>query len=323
MVGRQEIPIIDIGADIDTVAGQIRSACLDTGFFYISNHGVAEELIDATLAANQSFHARPLQEKLKLRLNRWHRGYEAFATSTLLASTRFAPAKTADQLESYTVRQEVMPDDPGYGVKEMMGPNPWPDDPAFRDIVGRYDEAVRALGLRLLPAFSVAVGERPSFFSDQMVPPTTALRLVHYSPSLKLGPEDHYGIQPHTDYGFITILAQDDIGGLAVRGVDDRWINARRIPGTLIINIGDVLARWTNDVFNSTPHRVRNKSTRHSRYSLAMFFDPHVDTVVRCLDGFHDDAVPQKYKPIRYGEYLLGRLNINHPSGLDSDAPAD
>ncbi|MCZ6764035.1 MAG: isopenicillin N synthase family oxygenase [Alphaproteobacteria bacterium] len=328
-MGSQAFPTIDIvglsgngpSEGVDTVARQIRSACVDTGFFYISNHGISEDLIAETLAANRSFHARPLAEKLKLKLNRWHRGFEPFAASVLVSSTRFDPAKSADQLESYVVRQEVSADDPDYGVKELMGPNLWPDDPAFRDTVSRYDQALRALGLKLLPAFSVAVGESPNFFSDVIVPPTTALRLIHYSPSPKHGSDDLHGIQPHTDYGFITILAQDDVGGLDVQTVDGNWVEAPAVPGTFLVNIGDALARWTNDVFNSTPHRVINKSDQHSRYSLAMFFDPHVDTVLRCLEGFKDDAAPQKHEPVRFGEYLLGRLDANHPTGMEADGP--
>lgn len=327
-MGSHEIPIIDIGRltgkagaeGIDAVARQIRDACVNYGFFYISDHGVSEQLITEAIAANQTFHARPLAEKLKLRLNQWHRGFEPFAASTLLSSTRFEPAKQADQLESYVVRQEVSPDDPGYCKKELMGPNLWPDDPAFRDVAERYDAALRDLGLRLLPAFSVAVGEGPTFFSDLMVPATTAMRMIHYSPSPKSSPADLYGIQPHTDYGFITILAQDDVGGLEVRRVDGSWIDARPVSGTFIVNIGDILARWTNDVFNSTPHRVINRSDQRSRYSIAMFFDPHVDTAVHCLDGFKDDAAPSKYDAVRYGDYLLGRLNTNHPIGTQTDA---
>lgn len=329
-MGSQQLPTIDIGAlgaggsaqAVNTVARQIRSACTKTGFFYISNHGVSEGLIAETLAANQSFHARPLADKLALKLNRWHRGYEPFAASVLRASTRFAPATRADQLESYVIRQEVSPDHADYGVKELMGPNRWPADPAFRQTVSRYDNAVRALGLKLLPAFSVAVGEPPNFFSDLITPPTTALRLIHYAPSPTDGSDTVLGIQPHTDYGFITILGQDDVGGLSVQTVDGNWIDAPGIPGTFIVNIGDALARWTNNRFNSTPHRVINKSTERSRYSLAMFFDPHVDTVLSCLDGFKDAGTPEKYAPIRYGQYLLGRLDTNHPTGMAADQQA-
>ncbi len=333
-MGNQAFPVIDIqgltgsgsARSVDMVARQIRSACLDIGFFYISGHGVSEGLIAETLAANRSFHARPLAEKLELKLNRWHRGYEPFEASVLLSSTRFEPAKTADQLESYVVRQEISPDDPDYRVKELMGPNQWPDqwpdDPTFRDTVSHYDQALRELGVKLLPAISLAVGENSNFFSDRILPATTALRLIHYSPSPKHISDELHGISPHTDYGFITILAQDNVGGLEVQTIDGNWVEAPLIPGTFLVNIGDALARWTNDVFNSTPHRVINKSDQRSRYSLAMFFDPNVDTVLHCLDGFKDSTGQQKYKPVRFGEYLLDRLDTNHPTGMETDGTA-
>ncbi len=319
--GPDRIPVIDIGgllseapgAAVEAIGEKVRAACLGTGFFYVSGHGIAEDLVAEVFAQNRSFHARPLDEKLKIKLNLWHRGYQPFATSTLISSARFAPAEQPNQLESYFLRHEVAPADPGYRVKELMGPNQWPDDPAFRDVVGRYDAAVRPLGHRLLPVFSVAVGERPVFFDRFFDRPSTALRLIHYPPAPAAGPEDLFGIHPHTDYGFLTILAQDDVGGLEVQRVDGSWIEVPYLPGTFVLNIGDILARWTNEVFNSTPHRVTNKSTRRDRYSVGMFFDPNIEAAVSCLDGFSGDAATVKHAPIRYGDYFRRRLDANYP----------
>jgi len=316
-----EIPVVDIaGLDadapdraIEAIAAQIRAACLGTGFFYLSGHGIAEDLIAGVFAANRWFHDLPLDEKLKIKMNVWHRGYQPLASSTLTSSARFAPAPSANQLESFFLRHEVSPDDPAYQVKELMGPNQWPEDPAFRAAVGRYDAAVRALGLKLLPAFSMAVGERPDFFRRFFDPPFTTLRLIHYPRTPKRRPSDLFGIHPHTDYGFLTILAQDEVGGLEVQRVDGGWIEAPPVPGTLILNIGDVLARWTNEVFNSTPHRVLNRSHRRSRYSVGLFFDPNLDAMINCLDGFADQARPAGQAPIRYGDYFRMRLDSNFP----------
>ena len=316
-----EIPVVDLGAlfasqagdAVEAIAREVRAACLGTGFFYIANHGVDEALIAEAFAANRSFHARPLAEKLAIKLNLWHRGYQPFATSTLKSSARFAPATQANQLESFFIRHAVSPTDPGYRIKELMGPNQWPDDANFRDVVGRYDAALRALGLRLLPVFSVAVGEQPSFFGRSFEPPSTALRLIHYPPLPEDRPEDLLGIQPHTDYGFLTILAQDDVGGLEVQRVDGGWIEAPHVPGTFLLNIGDILARWTNEVFNSTPHRVVGNQAGQDRYSIGMFFDPHIEAEVRCLGGFTDDTTSVKHAPIRYGDYFGLCLDSNYP----------
>ena len=315
-----EIPVIDI-ADLmaapesaarERVAGEILRACTGTGFFYLTGHGVGADLIEQGFEANRRFHARPEAEKLALKQNRWHRGYQAMASSTLKSSARFEAARHPNQLESFFVRHEVAADHPAYERQPLQGPNQWPDDPGFVDVVRRYDAAMRRLGLDLLPAFSVAVGEAPDYFARHFAPPSTALRLIHYPPASASRPEDLYGIHPHTDYGFLTILAQDRVGGLQIQRVDGSWIDAPYLAGSFILNIGDILARWTNDRFNSTPHRVINKSDRLDRYSIAMFFDPCLDSVIETIPRFAE-LQPGRYEPIRYGDYFTLRLDTNYP----------
>ena len=320
MAQHDDIPIIDLDDYLagrpdarEGVARQIREACLGTGFFHIVGHGVEPALIEAAFEAHRRFHARPLEEKLELKLNHWHRGYEPFATSHLKSSARFQPAEHPNQLESFFLRHQVGPETPGYGRKEMMGPNQWPADEAFRETIGAYDRTIRALGLALLPAMAVAVGEDADFFQPFFDPPSTALRLIHYpAPPPAERPADLLGIQPHTDYGFLTILAQDEVDGLEIRRVDGGWIRASRVPGGFIVNIGDALARWTNDVFNSTPHRVHADAAGRERFSIAMFFDPNIETEIRCLDAFKADGAA-RHPPIRYGSYFNMRLDANFP----------
>jgi isopenicillin N synthase-like dioxygenase len=317
---RGSLPIVDVGAlwrdardgELAKLGAAVYGACRATGFFYIANHGVDRDLIDGAFEANRRFHALPLQEKLKIKLNRWHRGYQTFAGSTLVSSARFAPARHPNQLESFFVRHEVDPADPSYRVRPLQGPNQWPDDSAFRDTVSRYDSAMRDTGLRLLTIFSTAIGERPDFFATRFSPPTTALRLIHYPPAPVDRPDDLYGSHPHTDYGFLTILAQDDVGGLEVRRPDGSWMPVPFVPDTFIVNIGDILARWTNDSFNSTPHRVINPSPDRDRYSIGYFFDPSLDTEIRTLAHFEEAAGNGKYAPVRYADYFSGRLDANY-----------
>ena len=317
MATDDDIPIIDItdcladrpGA-LGSVARQIREACLGTGFFQITGHGVDKVLIEDAFSAHRRFHARPLEEKLKLKLNRWHRGYEPFASSQLKSSARFEPAKYPNQLESFFLRHEVDPETPGYGEKELLGPNQWPDDDAFRETIAAYDETIRQLGLSLLPAMSVAVGEAADFLMPFFDPPSTALRLIHYPAGPTKRPADLLGIQPHTDYGFITILIQDEVDGLEIQRVDGGWVRAPRVPGAFIVNIGDALARWTNDAFNSTPHRVRADAVGRDRFSIAMFFDPNVEAEIRCFDTFKE-AGEARHAPVRYGSYFSMRLDAN------------
>ena len=327
-----ELPVIDLGRlqaasrhseawldAVETLADDVRAACRDTGFFYISHHGVDEALVAGVLDANRAFHARPEADKLALKLNAWHRGYQPMASTRLNLSARFEPAPAPNQLESFIIREEVPADHPDYKARPFKGPNQWPDDPGFRRTLTAYFDATRALAMDLLPVFSVAVGEAPDFFDAFFNPPGSTLRLVHYPPSPAQRPDDFMGIYPHTDYGFITILAQDDVGGLEIQKVDGSWIEAPAIPGTFVVNLGDAAARWTNDVFNSSPHRVINKSSERDRYSVATFFDPNHDAIIRCLKGFLAGGAAAKYPPIAYADYYQERMDTNHPDRRAAD----
>lgn len=330
--GPPGIPVINLGAlhaaprpsaawraAVDALAADIRVACRDTGFFYIADHGVPEDLVEGVLAANRAFHARPEAEKLALKLNAWHRGYQPMASTRLNLSARFAPAPAPNQLESFIIREAVPADHPDYKARPFKGPNQWPDDAGFRRAVEAYFDATQALALDLLPVFSVAVGEPSDFFDSFFDPPGTTLRLVHYPPSPERRPDDFMGIYPHTDYGFITILAQDDVGGLEIQRVDGAWIEAPALPGTFVVNLGDTAARWTNDVFNSSPHRVINKSSERDRYSVATFFDPNLDAEIRCLDGFLAGGAKPKYPAVTYADYYGERMDTNHPDRRAAD----
>lgn len=320
------IPVIDLGKMLaakrpspdwsvaaQQVASAIRAACHDTGFFYIANHGVPRDLVQAVLDANRDFHARPEAEKLALKVNAWLRGYQPMASTQMRSSARFKPAAAPNQLESFIISNEVSPDHPDYQKRAFVGPNQWPDDPGFRDTLETYLSATRALGMSLLPAFSLAAGQTPDYFDPFFDPPGTTLRLVHYPPSPIDRPADYLGIYPHTDYGFFTILAQDDVGGLEIQRIDGTWVEAPCMPDAFVVNIGDAAARWSNDEFNSSPHRVINKSTAHDRYSIALFFDPNHDTIIRCLDSCVRDGEAPKYAPIAYFDYYRERMDSNHP----------
>ncbi len=315
-----QLPIIDIGSlwsdapdgKLADIGEQVYEACRSMGFFYVANHGLDKTVVDDAFTANRWFHAQPLEEKLKIKINKWHRGYQTFAGSTLVSSARFAPARHPNQLESFFVRHEVDPADQGFMVEPLQGPNQWPDDEKFKTTVTRYDSGVRDVGMRLLRVFSVSIGEEPGFFARRFVPPTTALRLIHYPPAPAKRVDDLYGSHPHTDYGFLTILAQDNVGGLEVCKPNGDWLPVPYVPGTFIVNIGDALARWTNDNFNSTPHRVINASPERDRYSIGYFFDPSLDTEIAALPHFTSGGRQSKYEPIRYSSYFSQRLDANY-----------
>jgi isopenicillin N synthase-like dioxygenase len=314
------IPTIDLGrlnapgdpAALQALGDEIRRASETAGFFYIAGHGIPPQLVEDVFEANRRFHALPQAQKDALRQNRWHRGYMGFGDTKLTSSAKFAAARRPNRMESFMLRHEVGPQHPDFlAGKPLQGPNQWPADPWISGAIRRYNASVVDLGMRLLPAFSVAAGEEPDFFSRFFAPPSTALRLIHYPPSPADRPEDLYGSHPHTDYGFLTILAQDEVGGLQVQGFDGRWIPAPPMGDNFVVNIGDAFARWTNEAFRSTPHRVINPTTDRDRYSVAMFFDPNLDADVSCLPRFCRDT-PAKYEPVRYGDYYAGRLDANY-----------
>jgi len=323
------VPVVDIGAlkgscsaaDLAALARDVRAACESAGFFYIAGHGVPAQLVEDVFEANRRFHAQPQPKKDALRQNRWHRGYMGFGDTKLASSASFAAARRPNLMESLMIRHELPPEHPDVlAGRPLQGPNQWPDDEWITAAIQRYDAAIVDLAHRLLPALSVAAGEEPGFFPAFFRPASTALRLIHYPPSPADRPEDLYGSHPHTDYGFLTLLAQDEVGGLEVQAFDGSWIPAPPIPGTFVVNIGDAFARWTNDAFRSTPHRVINRSPERDRYSVAMFFDPNLDATIECRPQ-HCRGRPAKYEPVRYGDYYCARLDANY-ARYDGPPPA-
>ena len=242
-------------------------------------------------------------------MNRFHRGYMAPRTS-LIETSSVARVTRPNDSESFMLMHEVAPDDPRHG-RPLDGPNLWPDLADFRTPVEAYERAMHAFCLRLLPAMALALGLPRESFDGHFRQPTTFLRLLHYPPQAPDAPDDAFGSAPHTDYGFITILAQDRQGGLEVRRRDGTWLAAPPIPGTWVVNVADMLSRWTNGRWQSTPHRVKNLSGG-DRYSCPYFFDMSMDSIVEVLPTCHDAAQPPRFPAVRYGDYLIERLDRNY-----------
>jgi isopenicillin N synthase-like dioxygenase len=193
--------------------------------------------------------------------------------------------------------------------------NLWPDMTGFRDTMLAYFAACHDLGRSLHRAFAADLGLTPGFFEDKLDRPMAVLRLLHY-PAAARSEDGQLGAGEHTDYGCVTLLATDAVGGLEVRTRAGEWLKAPHVPGAFVCNIGDCLMRWTNDIYVSTPHRVVSPAGRE-RYSIAFFLDPNPDADIACLPGCASAARPARYAPIRGDAFLFSRLSPTYEkSGL-------
>jgi isopenicillin N synthase-like dioxygenase len=295
-------PFLKDGADRRSmVASEIRQACEGTGFFYLTGHSVSQVEIDAVFAASRRFFASPLEERQKVRLEIGpNRGYQPLG-SRIYSEHADAP----DLNESFKYQHEYPADDPDIVAgNRVHALNRWPDDlPGWRETLLAYYDRMEELTGALLRAFALALDLDEAYFIRFYRKPLTQINLIHYPPHPSVTPGRQFGLRPHADTTAFTILAQGEVGGLQVQHGDD-WIDVPPLPGTFVINIGDMMARWTNDRFASTPHRVINRSGAE-RFSVPFFAIPDFDAVVECLPGCQGPGNPPKYAPLSVGAFML------------------
>jgi isopenicillin N synthase-like dioxygenase len=303
------IPVVDIAplqgddhAAIAAVGQDLLDAAERIGFFYIRNHAVPQALVDRVYALSRRFFALPAEAKQTVRIDARHRGFLAIGEARMYDKARI------DLKESFIWGPELGPDDPDVAAgKPLMGPNQWPAAlPELAPALMAYSAAVMDCGRSLLRGFAVSLGLDPDFFRDRFVKPLARCSLIYYPPQPPETGTEQFGVAPHTDYGGLTLLSQDDTGGLQVRARSGEWVTAPPIAGSFVVNVGDLMARWTNDRFLSTPHRVINSSGR-ARYSVGVFFDPAFDTLIDPREL--RPPGPAHYPPVTCGEYIVSRLN--------------
>ncbi|MEO9825271.1 MAG: 2-oxoglutarate and iron-dependent oxygenase domain-containing protein [Paracoccaceae bacterium] len=303
-----QIPIIDIssamnGTDLAYVASQIHRAASEIGFFYIKNHGIDARLIDRAFAVAKDFFDLPIDAKETIAVDQNQRGWMATGMS------RLAGSNTHDLKEVFFWGTEVTADDPDLlAGRPLVAPNQWPNDvfPRLHTELRPYYEAVCEAGKAVMSAIAVSLDAPPDFFEGRYASPLARGQMVYYPPSTSADEaEQRFGVAPHTDFGALTLLLQDQSGGLQVRTRDGVWIEAPPIEGTLVCNIGDLLQRWSNDRFSSTVHRVINRS-KGARYSIPVFYDPNTNTLIDPIDlGVTSEQ--SKFEPVRAGEHIAGR----------------
>ena len=303
-----QIPKIDI-SEIEekefsrTLLQDFFSAYNKYGFGYIINHGIEKTLIEQLFQVSKQFHSQPLSEKMRVALDHNHRGYIAINTSTDVNS-KLADVKKPNQSESYMMMREDKSELPDV---YLSGPNQWPKLENFKEVLEKYTCNMTKLGRNLMRLALLSSGVKDLSVMQSLDTPTIWLRLLHYPPISKNSPSDLYGSAPHTDFGCLTILAQDEIGGLQVQTREGEWIDVPKLEGSFVVNVGDMLSRYTNGLLRSTPHRVINKSGKE-RFSCPFFFDPHTNAVVQPLKG----TGKPKFSPINFGEFLREELEASY-----------
>lgn len=317
------IPIVDLRRSSAEVSFDLLGAYGDVGFAYLVGHGIDDAVVADVFEASRRFHALPLDVKLAVELDKRHRGYIPINTSTD-RNTELATVTKPNQSASFMMMREAGPADPDVEAGlYLAGPNQWPQLDGFRSTLEGYHEAMIELGQRLVAAFftSLGVDETSAPVERWFSPPTTWLRLLHYPPQ---PPQpDLYGSAPHIDYGAITILAQDEVGGLQVQAANRTWIDVPHRQGAFVLNTGSMMVRWSNGRLKATPHRVINTSGRE-RYSVPFFFDPHVTATVEPLPGCVTVDEPARFEPIVFGDFLRQELTAgydHHASLLGSQLP--
>jgi isopenicillin N synthase-like dioxygenase len=313
----QNIPIINVAklrsADLterQACAAELGRICRDIGFFYVTGHAIPPTVATGIFDAARTFFALPADRKdqVSYAKSAHNRGYIGLGKERLDAAT------PPDQKEAFNIGLELAPNDPELlAGKPFRGANLWPDLPGWREQALAYYDACTRLTIEIHRGFALDLGLDEDFFTPRLDRPMTTLRLLHYPPGNGEDPNaGTLGAGTHTDYGNLTILATDGVAGLQVRRRDGAWIDAPHIPGAFVCNIGDCLMRWTNDVYVSTPHRVRQPATE--RYSVAYFCDPNPDALVEVLPACVPAGSEPLYKPILAGAYLRSRLDptYNH-----------
>ncbi len=306
------VPVIDIAPLLDgtnkaAVARKIARAAREVGFFYVRNHGIPDAQTGAVFAAARRFFALAQEAKDALHVAKSYpaqRGYIPFYAENT------DPEVTADLKECFDVALEHAPDDPAVRAGlPFFGANVWPEElPDFHAAVYGYYTAVRDLAIRLAGGLALSLALPEDFFADKLDNAIASLRLIHYPPQKGRIKQATLGCGEHSDYGVLTVLAQDDIGGLQLRNADGDWIAAPPVPGTFVVNLGELTELWTNGLYPATLHRVINAGGR-DRYSMPFFLDTNYDARIECIETCQDATRPPKFPPVLGGEYLFKRYD--------------
>ena len=308
------IPLIDFSKltspDKTLRSQEIQSldkACREIGFFYLINTDIDTALISRIMKAAKRFFDEPLDEKLKIDIKNSvnHRGYGGVGEEQL------DEVHKADWKETFDMALDLAADHPlAAKYPKMYGPNQNPTDPVVLETLHDYYVTAFNVSQHVLAAMAEALNLEQDFFTRCFKEHVTVLRMIHYPPR-PTSTHDN-GAGAHTDYGCVTLLLQDQIGGLEVKHRNGEWLQATPMEGALVVNIGDLMQRWTNDEYVSTAHRVRASENGVHRYSFPFFVEPDYETLVECVPTCMSKDKPAKYEPIYSGDWIQSRFDATY-----------
>ena len=301
------IPVIDVAPLVKQEKDQIlikktvsemKDACRNVGFFYITNHHISDSHIESLLSAVKGFFDLPLEEKLKINIDKSNifRGYTPLGEEVTNGKSDwhecidFGPNPHDSSIDD---------------IQKLTGPNQWPGSQnSFKKIIKKHMILMSGLGKRITQGLSISLGLPKNYFWPFMNESHNYMRISKYPPNINTqNKASSDGIGSHIDYGFLTILLQDQVQGLEIEDSNGQWFKAPIIPGTFLINIGHMIQRWTNGYYRATVHRVVSPKGK-SRLSVPFFFEPNYDTVIKPIEKFCTESTPIRYSPLHFGEYL-------------------
>lgn len=305
-IDKERVPVIDIkkintASDKIKIAEELYRASTDLGFIYIKNHDISENLINDLRADGLNFFRSSTDDKSKVLITKKHRGWLGFGGAKM--GDKAKPDLKESFIWGYQYDDGSLPDD-----HQLRGVNKWPEFlPSLQQNAMSYFHQINELAKNLLTCFAMGLNLKENFFIRNCNAPLSRASLVYYPDQPKEMGEMQFGVSEHTDFGLLTILCQDSVGGLQIKGLDGQWFHAPPIEGTLIVNVADLLSRWTGGIYKSTPHRVVNSSGQE-RLSIVLAFDPDPETLI------NPGEIPEIEKninedPITCGDYLIWRFN--------------
>ena len=313
--GGERIPIIDVGPYLAgepgaaaALARGVAATCADTGFLVVANHGVPQPVIDFAFAAAARFFALDEAQKLALKIGAENIGYLPYGGQTMRTSTVHRTGKP-NYSESFYI---TTPDPDPARQEAAADANQWPPSlSGFREAMVAYFIAMRSLAHRMLPTFALALDLPEDYFEADFAGPSSTVRLIQYAPQPE-DEEDVFGFAPHTDGSFTTFLPQSKFPGLEVRAKDGAWIRPPSVPGTLVVNTGEMLALYSNDRFVPTPHRVLNRGPDIG-HAMPFFYGPNRHRVISCAPSCVSPGNPPRYAPSTSFERNAVKDRTNFP----------